>query len=43
MDYAEDMIRHNHYLGVAKKVNTYLKTAETMIKQGQQKPLTFDK
>jgi phosphate starvation-inducible PhoH-like protein len=28
---------------LAQKVNTYLKTAQTMIKQGQQKPITLDR
>ena len=41
MDYAEDMIRHNAYLGVNKKVNTYIRTAETMIRKGQNEALSL--
>lgn len=41
LDYVENMIRHNSYLGVAKKVNTYLRTAQTMIRKGQTQPLSL--
>jgi hypothetical protein len=41
MDYAEDMIRHNAYLGIAKKVNTYIRTSVTMIRKGQTQPLSL--
>lgn len=41
IDMIETLIRHNNYLNQREKVEGYIKTANTMIKQGKEKSLNF--